>query len=429
MPPTEYRTPAIVCDADKLSQVAIIQELGRLGIPVIALSANASALGFASKYVSQRIVCPVPSYDRQYLEFLLSSVPHGVLFYSNDANAENIARGRGRLVSAGFALLISDIDTLERVIDKDRLYTTGKECGISVPECAFVWTIGEAKDKVEEYGLPVIVKATNLAGGVYRLVEDRSAIATVFREMSEIVSSEDHRHRRARLMVQRWIPQANTRLWNFNACVKGGEIVSFSMGERIRSDIYPDGRLGSILLFGRTNYNERIHALNRRLLEHLRFDGIVETEWSESNSEASSTYLYDFNPRPSGNIRWTFKSGVSLAKQYYSLALGLDPEPQKMRIGVAYAKVFYRWSDPIEALDSSRLTLGQKVSALKDDLWAVLGCHHHAVDVLELADLRPTIRASAQLCGYLYRRLRRSLTRRSRNSTPVTSTLKQVSQQ
>jgi predicted ATP-grasp superfamily ATP-dependent carboligase len=401
--------PAIVCDAEKLSQIAIIQELGRHHIPVIALSSTSAAFGFASKYLFRRILSPVESHDPKYIDFLISSVPPGVLFYSNDANAEITSRYHCALQSAGFPLLISDINTLERVIEKDRLYQAALECGISVPECSFVSSADELLDKLSQFGLPAIVKATNLAGGVYRLIESEEHALSAFQEMRELVASEPYRHRSTRLMVQRWIPQASMRLWNFNGCVKSGEIVSFTIGERIRSDVFPDGRLGSMLLFGRTAYNEHIHQVNRRLLEHLRFDGIMETEWSESTT--GQTFLYDFNPRPSGNIRWSFKSGVSLALQYYRLALGLSPEPQSMRTGVVYAKIFYRCSDPIEALTNSRLTLRQKMSVIKDDLLAVLGCHRHSVDVLDLADLGPTIRAVGELTRILSHRLRQAFKR------------------
>lgn len=422
-----YRTPAIVCDAEKLSQVAIIQELGRSGIPVVALGATSAALGFASKYVARRVVSPILSHDPEYINFLLSSVPRGVLFYSNDACTENISRYRQDLLSAGFSLLLSDISTLERVIQKGHLYSTGLECGISVPPCSCVSSADEVRDKISEYGLPVIVKATNLAGGVYRLIDNSESVAAVFREMSEIVATEDHRHRSSRLMVQRWIPQAGTRLWNFNACVKSGEIISFAMGERIRSDVYPDGRLGSILLFGKTAFNQHILQLNRRLLRHLGLDGIVETEWSESTTDAAQTFLYDFNPRPSGNIRWSFKSGVALAVQCYRLALGLPPQPQTMRTGVVYAKVFYRWSDPVEALTSSRLTAGQRLAVLMDDLLAILRCHRHAVDILDLSDLGPTVRATTELARILFRRLLRAITRKTCNWAAFVPKLKHAS--
>jgi predicted ATP-grasp superfamily ATP-dependent carboligase len=406
-----YHVPAIVCDAEKLSQVAIIQELGHFGIPVVALSNSSSAIGFASKYVAQRILCPVASYDPFYIDFLKSSVPRGVLFYSNDACTENISQNRDGLISAGFSLLISDIAVLRRVIEKNQLYRTARECGISVPECSLVGSADEVQQRVAEYGVPVILKATNLAGGVYRRIDDCKDVSVAFQEMRALLANPDHCHRSAHLMVQRWISQPGRKLWNFNACVKSGEILSFVTGERIRSDHYPDGRLGSILLFGKTEPNPRIHELNSRLLRHLQFDGLVETEWSEDPTRKDETFLYDFNPRPSGNIRWSFKSGVSLAVQYYQLALGLSTERLQMKTGVAYAKVFYRWSDPIEACVSRRFTFTQKLSILKDDLLAVLRCRRHAVDILDPRDLGPTWHATAELARLLLGRLRRRISR------------------
>jgi len=413
-----YDKPAIVCDAGMLSQVAIIQELGRLGIPVIALADSPSAIGFSSRYVGRRLLCSTPSYDPEYVRFLVSSAPRGVIFYSNDANTENMARHREELLACGFSILISSISTLERVTQKDRLFETALECGVSVPKCRLVSSAAELQDNAAEFGVPLILKSTNLAGGVYRFVRSRDAAPAVFHEMSELINDGNSRHRGARLMAQQWVPQADTKLWNFNACVKSGEIVCFSMGERIRTDVLPDGWRGSMLLFGKTAYNDRIFEENRRLLRHLEFDGIVETEWSESSPEPSPIYLYDFNPRFSGNIRWAFKSGVSLAEQYYRLALGMSARHQNMRTGTVYAKVFFHRNDFVDAIDNPSLSVLQKLAVLKDDLLAVTRCRRHAVDILDPSDLRPTLRAAAELVSTLSARLRRFAQSRTRNWSP-----------
>ncbi|HLK48891.1 MAG TPA: hypothetical protein VKT49_12190 [Bryobacteraceae bacterium] len=392
----DLQTPAIVCDAEKLSQTAIIQELGRLGIPVVALSASAKAIGFGSRYVKQRIVCAVPSHEDPYVEFLISKAPRGVLFYSNDANTENVSRNRQRLASSGFSVFVSDPATLQRVIHKDQLFLTAQECGVLVPRCALVSSAAELEASIDGFGLPLILKSTNLAGGIYRFVTSRDAAVPTFQEMSEVIHSRDLEHRGSQLMAQQWIQQDDTRLWNFNACVQSGKIVSFSMGRRLRTDVRRDGSLGSMLLFGQTAFHAGIFEENQRLLEHLNFDGLVETEWSEGTA-GPPFYLYDFNPRPSGNIRWVFRSGVSLAEQYYRLALGLPAVPQKMKIGTKYAKVFYRQNDFLHALEDHRRTTRERLRILADDLMMVVRCGRHAVDVLDPKDPGPTFRACSEL--------------------------------
>lgn len=392
---------AVVIDADKLSQIAIIQELGRLGIPVAAISSATRPAGFASRYPAWKLPSPVPSHEPAYVDFLLSAAPRGVIFCSNDANAENLSRHAGELRAAGFRLLLSGPEVLDRVVSKDRLHETARECGVAVPKCAPVSTAAELETMIQEFGLPLILKSTNLAGGVYRFVPSCEAAAGVFREMTGIVTSDAFRHRGTRLMAQQWIPQEGVRLWNYNACVKNGEILGCFMGERVRTDVRADGTLGSVLLYGRTAYHAAIAEDNRRLLRHIGFSGIVETEWSERASGRGVRYLYDFNPRPSGNIRWASRSGVSLVLQYYRAALELPVPARVMRDGIVYAKVLYNPCDWLEALTNPRFTAMQKLAVLREDLAAVAGCWRHAVDVLDPRDPGPTLRVCAGLAAAL----------------------------
>jgi predicted ATP-grasp superfamily ATP-dependent carboligase len=412
-----YRTPAIVCDAGKLSQVAIIQELGRIGIPVVAIDGSPGAMGFASRYVEQRILCPVPSYEEEYVCFLLAKAPRGVIFYSNDANTENIARVPEELLRAGFHLVIADRTTLGRVIQKDRLYQTASECGVSVPACCLVSSACELEEKVGEFGLPLILKSTNLAGGIYQFVRSREEVPAVFRAMTQVIDGTELRHRSARLMAQEWISQRNVELWNFSACVREGEILSFSMGRRVRTNLHEDGTIGSILLYGRTAFHAEIFQQNRRILSHLGFSGLVETEWSQDTAENGRIYLYDFNPRPSGNIHWALKSGADLVEQYYRLSLGLPVERHAMREGVVYAKVVYPQNDWLEALFEPGRTLAGKLAVFRDDLIAVAGCGRHAVDVLNLRDPWPSVRALGETLAHLRERAALRIARRHHDDT------------
>lgn len=393
-----YQNQAIVCDAEKISQIAIIQELGRLQIPIIAISAQRDAVGFASKYVRQKISCDISSYQEEYITYLKDNLPRGVIFCSNDANAENIAKHKSMLLDQGFKVLISDSCVLEQVIQKDQLFKTAMQCSIKVPKCFGLSSLSQIFDLRSEFEFPFIIKATNLAGGVYRFVNDPGRINKVYDEMNAIINSGTWRHRKAHLMIQEWIPQKNVKLWNFNALARGGEIVSFSMGERKRTNIFPDGSMGSTLLLGETHHNASIFKANQALLRYLKYDGIMETEWSENPDCSDMTYLYDFNPRPSGNIRWVFQSGVSFVEQYYQICLGLPISVSSgMKEGVKYYKIFHHDNDFLKALENPQFSYPQKVSVLKENIMALLTYQRHAIDILDVKDLGPTLRASRDL--------------------------------
>lgn len=419
---TPYRIPAIVCDADKLSQIAIIQELGRLGVPVTAVAATPSAIGFSSRYAGQRIILPVPSHEPEYVPRLIGATPAGVLFYSNDANTENVARHKQELLASGFFLLVADSTVLDDVINKDRLYTTAAACGVAVPKSILIQSSAGLHEAAREIGYPLILKSTNLAGGVYRFVGCDEHLESAFRGMEEIVKGEEFRHRRARLIVQQWIPQDDTELWNFNACVRSGEIISYSMGKRIRTNRKPDGSIGSTLLYGRTAHNDRILDCNRRLLRYLGYDGLLETEWSQSRESPEAIHLYDFNPRPSGNIRWALKSGAPLVEDYYRLALGLPTGPaQHMRTGVKYFKMFWKDTDLLEAFANPSLSGKQKAAIAAMNLWGLLTCWRHAIDIFDPSDPGPTGRALQSLAAGAGRKVRRLMETLTQRSSPASS--------
>jgi predicted ATP-grasp superfamily ATP-dependent carboligase len=396
--------PAIVCDANLLSQVAIIQELGRLKVPVTAIASAGTALGFASRYASKRIVAPVPSHSDAYAGYLIDSVEPGVIFCSNDANTELLSRRRDSLVAAGFRILVAKPEVLAGLIDKGALYRTGLECGVRVPECIPIEGLDELHAAGKRIGVPSILKSTNLAGGVYRAIGKEGEYDAALLEMRAVLGSSHYRHRNAGLILQKWIDPAGVRLWNFNACVQGGEIVSYAICERVRSDVSRQGTPGSALLYGRSAHNAAILNVSRRLLRHTGYEGILECEWSQSVTDPDDIYLYDFNPRPSGNIRWVMRSGAAVVEQYYRICLDLPVDrPGPSREGVRYIKFFYKDNDLLEAL-ASRRSLRAKLAIAFQDLACLVGFWKNAIDVFDPTDLRPTVRASMELLNGLWSR-------------------------
>jgi len=57
----------------------------------------------------------------------------------------------------------------------------------------------------------------------------------------------------------------------------------------------------------------------------------------------------------------------------------------------------------------------------------VVLCRRHAVDILDLADLGPTVRATAELCSNLFRRIRGRIKRWSCDWIPFLPKLKHAS--
>lgn len=389
--PGTAKTPAIVCDAEKLSQIAIIQELGRSRIPVVAVSSDPRAAGFASRFVSLALRLRQPSYEGEYASALLKLAPRGVVFPSNDANAENLACQAELLREAGFAVYTSSIRVLEKLTNKHLLYETGAECGVRTPRSALIRTDAELESTTARFAYPLVLKPSNLAGGVYRLVKDRVLLWTEYQELRALLLTAPYRHRGAEIVVQEWIPQERSELWNISACVADGEITCMSMGRRVRTDRRRDGTIGSALLHGVSAFDEEVFALTQRLMRHVRYRGLVECEWSRRIGGGGAV-LYDVNPRPSGNIRWALASGAPLVEHYYRLALGqeLGGSPV-MKPGVAYFKVFWTQTDFGGAVENPACSRLEALRVGFRSVWALSPLRADVVDVWDRRDLGPTL--------------------------------------
>ena len=415
------KLPAIVCDAQNLSQVAIIQELGKYKIPIISIADTGHAIGNASKYISKKYNWSVPSYSEEYIHNIITYLERGVIFYSNDPNTENISEHKQKLLSSGFKVIVADRSILNTVINKENLYISTQECSVKVPKTAVVHTYEDLLFKSSEINYPFILKANNFAGGIYTLVTNKAEVQYCYKMMREKVDDKINlTWRQSSLLIQEWIPQDNLVLWNFSAIVLNGEIKSYSMGRRIRTNLRKDGTIGSTLMHGETEYNKMIFENNKRLFRHLTYEGFVETEWS-IDKVTHEIYLYDFNPRPSGNIRWALNSGLDIY-QFYSIAINnaktdsshediksheqVDCSNEintsiKMIQNVKYYKIFYEVNDFTVAVSNPKLTYHQKFLVLAENIFAICQYKKNVIDILDSNDLKPTIIASKKV-PYIY---------------------------
>ncbi|MBN8730163.1 MAG: hypothetical protein J0L64_06440 [Acidobacteria bacterium] len=376
----------------------------------MALSPDPHAAGLASKFATQALTLPLMSHEEEHVGVLLEKAPRGVIFPSNDANVQNLARHAEILAEAGFHFYAPSSAALDGLINKDSLCATCAECGVRTPRSTLVRTEDDLAHAAERFAYPLLLKPTNLAGGVYRLVPERSKLREQYQELRSLLLTAPYRHRKAGIMVQEWIPQESAELWNITGCVADGEITCAAMGRRLRTERRRDGTTGSALLHGVSAYDEEIYGLTQKLLRHVRYRGLVECEWSKSIADGGGTVLYDVNPRPSGNIRWALGSGAPLVEHYYRLALGLEPSRGPvMQEGIEYFKVIWAQTDIGGALENPAYSPLDVVRVGLQNVRAMLPFSRAVVDVWDTRDAGPTWSIVRQQSGRLLRGALRKL--------------------
>ena len=154
-------TPAAIVFNCHITGLAVARSLGRRGIPIVGLDREESGYGLHSRYTTVAGRCPYPLDDeRGFIDLLLeigaALKQKAVLFPCLDEWVFAVARHASEL-SEYFILPFSDIETVERILDKNLLYRKCEERGIPIPRTFYV---GEQSPEqiASEITFPCIVK-------------------------------------------------------------------------------------------------------------------------------------------------------------------------------------------------------------------------------------------------------------------------------
>jgi predicted ATP-grasp superfamily ATP-dependent carboligase len=129
------QSPAVVLGVEHPRGVAVVQSLGRLGAPVIAVDHHPAALGMRSRFISEKILVP-ETHDGSLhaLEAFAdrAPIPRPLLIATNDHYLVFVSRNSERL-SARFVVTTPAWDVLSTLMDKRRCYALASSIGLNVP--------------------------------------------------------------------------------------------------------------------------------------------------------------------------------------------------------------------------------------------------------------------------------------------------------
>lgn len=155
------QTPAALVFNCHITGLAVARSLGRRGVPIIGLDREDSGYGLHSRYTTVAGRCPYPLDDeRGFVDLLLeiggALKQKAVLFPCLDEWVFAVARHASEL-GEYFILPFSDLETVERILDKNLLYRKCEERGIPIPRTFY---IGEQSPEriAREIEFPCIVK-------------------------------------------------------------------------------------------------------------------------------------------------------------------------------------------------------------------------------------------------------------------------------
>jgi predicted ATP-grasp superfamily ATP-dependent carboligase len=410
---THESDPKRVTNGLSIQALAITRSLGRRGVTVVRLHPNRLETSLLSRYCSSVEICPnVHGQEAELVAFLLALAERHagprVLIPASDDAAFFLGTHRDALIGS-FRVPAPSRAIIERIIDKRLQYGEAERLGIPIPETYFPKSLDEVRGlagRLSHY--PYVIKP-NVAHR-WRMAEVKKDLSStkgrpqkgvVARSERELVAEYEAIARHdSDLMIQEVIGGRDELLYTFLAYF---DEESKPLGYCVRSKLrqYP-------LDFGYctltvTCENPVVADQSIRLLQGLRFHGIVGVEWKH-DPRTDRYKLIEINARAVNTIGIAPACGVDVPYIAFADSIGEKVDPvTRWKSGVKWLWITQDLWAARELVRAGRLTWG--------GWWrSVSGPRVHAI--LARDDMRP-------FRDYLTQFVRQRLNRRRSGRKPA----------
>jgi D-aspartate ligase len=176
-----------VFDVDLPPGVAFVRSLGRAGVPLRVCTADRSAAGRYSRFVTRVDECPPVRRTDEFIGWLVDEISSGAIDLvapTSDYVAFCVAAAVEKVGIDAGAVGHPDADRVRTCLFKDRFHAAMNEVGFPSPATGTASTALEAVAVAEQVGFPVVLKPRSHAGvGVQRglVVRNAADLAATFR--------------------------------------------------------------------------------------------------------------------------------------------------------------------------------------------------------------------------------------------------------
>lgn len=323
-------TYAILPNCNVRAMEGVISSLGKKGIPVIGLSTVSKCSAFHSKYVVKKIITPPTTNEDDFLDFLISKVPKGILYASDDQTTLLFSKNADLLKKEGFLINVPEYLQLKTGFDKWLCFKKASSIGIP---CALSYKISCRNDLdfvKKNMPIPFILKATTLAGGNYVKVVNIKELETAYSTIKATIEKQKNCILDPEIIAQEWLEYEMEDIWCLESYYdKTGVPKGFMPVRKVRTEIKPDGTYGSRVYAGEACSCPELISLSRKLLDSLDWQGFAHFDWIYS-SKKSRFFLTEINPRLPGFSFYPSNAGFEMAWYYYADLAGLPyhvPKP------------------------------------------------------------------------------------------------------
>lgn len=341
----------LIPEAHAMGSVACIRSLGRAGHTVIALADNPSALGFHSRFCSERVLQPAGLQGNAYAAWL-----HKLLI---DRQVDLVLPSEGLVAGLGPAItkfadklpVGPDVKQLQRFVSKYELFNHFLRSGDVALQRNLPPTILLDKlhplafDQLRNLALPLFAKfdASGLGGPAAAVVRfaSHTEAATGLPPLLQ---------RYGRGLLQGFAPGYGVGVfflrWN-------GQILGSLMHRRLHEVPHT----GGVSSFRETWWDEALHADARRRIESMDWSGVgmLEYRWDAASGAFA---LMEFNARFWGSLHLALFANMDFPRLLVDAWSGKSVDPQRAIEGVRCRLTFPKEVEHLWSIWNDRKIVG-----------------------------------------------------------------------
>lgn len=318
--------PSLVLGVETQIGLALVRELGRAGVRVIAMSHDERAIGLQSRHVWRRELIGPPRSDAvvDAINRLARELGPLSLLAVSEVNLQWLNGVRGRL-HPDVKLAVPTAEALASVLDKSRTLAAARSVGIDVPATVEPTSMAELRTLAPTLSYPVVLKW-----------KDVNAIAPRLRAAGlEVVKAEYVRSASALLdACRRYEPVGAWPLIQEYCAGHGlgqfffiheGRVVRRFQHQRV-AEWPPEGGFSSVCDALPLSEHAVLFERSAALLARLGWQGVAMVEYRHDPATGRSR-LMEINGRYWGSLPLAVACGAGFALFSHAAALG-EPLPQ-----------------------------------------------------------------------------------------------------
>ena len=379
----------LVLDADQRSALAIIRNLGRHGLKVVAGDHWAQALGAASKYVTGSVRYPDPArWPERFVSEITTIAEHlgiDTIVPATDLTTMLLVSQPNRSRIAPLAA--PQAESYEVLTDKARLIELASELGIAVPVTRVADSTTGVMSAAHDIGFPVVLKPARsryLRGDEVR--STRVEIANNPEVVSRILDSQDWL-RDVPCLVQRFVPGHGAGIF---ALYGSSKPIAWFAHRRIREKP-PTG--GVSVLCESVPIDPAMQSAAAKLLSAADWSGVAMVEFRIATD--GTPYLMEVNGRFWGSLQLAIDCGVDFPWLAHCVTQNLPvPEPQPYAVGKRLRWLLGDLDSLLITLRDPQMSSPSKGKALSAFLRSFVdpACRQ---EIFRISDPRPGMREAA----------------------------------